>query len=98
MSVTLHEGGAFTVEGKEGMKLYRMLSLKSALKLETKGIKIRRGFSALKTIKQEFNFTGSKEKVLEAFTKLCEEQSAKVPRVDERKEAIFDAEVPAEEV
>ena len=41
----------------------RVLALKSALSLETKGMKMSRGRSAYAIVKEEFGFKGSKEKV-----------------------------------
>jgi hypothetical protein len=45
----------------------RLLVLRSALKLECKGMKASRGVNAFKMIKEEFNLKGNKEKVLEQF-------------------------------
>lgn len=48
---------------------FRLLALRSALKLELLGMCASRGFSAYKTIKNEFGFKGNKQKVSEQFTK-----------------------------
>jgi|TARA_R100000005_G_C4924995_1_gene156545 hypothetical protein len=55
----------------EDINKFRLLTLKSALKLEIVGMR-RRGRSAYTIIKQEFNLKGSKTKVLEQFEKLIE--------------------------
>ena len=55
----------------EDINKFRLLTLKSALKLEIVGMN-RRGRSAYTIIKQEFNLKGSKTKVLEQFEKLIE--------------------------
>ena len=47
---------------------FRLLSLQKALKLELKGLKISRGVSAYKIIKEEFNLKGNKQKVLDEYT------------------------------
>lgn len=51
------------------IKIYRMVTLKSALKLELIGMK-RKGQSVFSIIKREYNITGSKQSVLEQFGKL----------------------------
>jgi len=56
----------------EGIAGYRVLALKAALSLESKGIKMRRGFSAYATIKREFGFTGSKLSVLAQLQAWCD--------------------------
>jgi hypothetical protein len=81
MPITLHQSGGFTCTG-DGISLYRMLALRSALSLEMKGLRARRGFSAYAAIKREFGLKGNKAKVLEAFTVICDQASAKVTRVE----------------
>jgi len=61
------------VSGPEGVAAYRMLALKGALNLETKGLRRSRGPSALSIIKREFGLKGSAQKVLADFTKMCED-------------------------
>lgn len=51
---------------------FRLLVLRSALKLEIKGMK-KRGKSAYSIIKQEFNLKGSKQKVLNQFNDIIKE-------------------------
>ena len=53
----------------EGINMFRMLSLKGALSLETKGMK-GRGRSAYSIIKEEFGLKGNKQKVLDQFTEI----------------------------
>jgi hypothetical protein len=57
------------IEGKENIRLYRLITLRGALKLEILGMK-RRGRSAYAIIKDEFKFKGSKKKVLEQLEEL----------------------------
>ena len=51
----------------EKINAFRLLSLKSALKLECIGMKASRGFSAFKTIKAEFGFKGDKKSVFDQY-------------------------------
>lgn len=69
------------MSGPEQVAAYRMLALKSALKLEMLGMK-RRGPSALSIIKREFGLKGSKQAIFEKFSRMCEdivEHRAKPP-------------------
>ena len=54
---------------------YRLLALQKGLKLELKGLKVSRGISAYKIIKTEFNLKGNKQKVLDQYTKILEENN-----------------------
>jgi len=54
------------IDTPEGMYMYRLLALRSALKLEVKGIKMTR-HSICKIVKDEFGFKGNKQKVLDQF-------------------------------
>lgn len=55
---------ATVIAGREHVQNARLLSLRSMLKLEIKGLR-RRGRSACSIIKAELGFKGSKERVLE---------------------------------
>ena len=57
----MNEG--FIAYTKDNINLFRLLSLRSALKLEIAGMK-KRGRSAYSIIKEEFGFKGSKQSVL----------------------------------
>ena len=48
----------------EGIEAFRLLALKGALKLETLGMKVGRGVSAFKTIKQTTGLKASTAKKL----------------------------------
>ena len=54
---------------------YRLLALQKGLKLELKGLKVSRGISCYKIIKEEFNLKGNKQKVLDQYTKILEEKN-----------------------
>lgn len=62
--------GSIVADTPEKVKAYRLLALKAALKLELVGLKVRRGFSAFATVKQEFGLKGSKASVLEQYTEI----------------------------
>jgi len=55
---------------------YRLLALKSALKLEVLGMKRSRGPSVFSIVKKEFGFKGTKASVLEQFTQHIQNQVA----------------------
>jgi hypothetical protein len=58
----------------ESINAYRLLALRSALKLELVGMKASRGFSAYATIKREFGFNGNKQSVSDQFATYLREQ------------------------
>lgn len=67
--------GTITITGKENIANVRLITLRSALKLELLGMKARRGFSAYKTIKEEFGLKGNKQKVFYQFSKIVQEKT-----------------------
>ena len=82
MPITIGSDGSITATGK-GVNLYRMLAIKSGLKLELTGLRLTRGRSCYSIVKSEFGLRGNKRKVYEAFCKLCDAASADVIRVQE---------------
>lgn len=52
------------ITGEENIKNARILTLRSALKLEVAGM-TRRGRSVYSIVKEEFGFKGNKQKVLD---------------------------------
>lgn len=66
MSITVSGTGAVMIDGRESVALYRLFTLRAALRLEAAGLK-RRGPSALSIVKQEFGLKGSRAKVTEQF-------------------------------
>ena len=66
-----------TIIDPEGIELYRMATLRAALKLEVLGMKRRGGRSVFAIVKKENNLKGTKRQVLEQFTKLYEERKLK---------------------
>lgn len=61
------ENGGYIIRG-ESVNHYRLLMLRSALKLEIKGLRISSHRpTAYTVVKKEFNLRGSKLKVLKAY-------------------------------
>ena len=53
---------------------YRLVVLKSALKLEIKGIRMHRGRTAYSIIKKEFGFKGDRQRVLDQFETMIQRE------------------------
>ncbi len=84
MPITTHQTtGSITIDGDDAMKLYRMLTLKSGLKLELLGMRMTRGKTCYARIKEEFGLKGTKQRVAEQFEALVAEQNSRVIRVQE---------------
>ena len=58
-----------TIDTPHGIHMYRLFVLRSALKLEIKGLRMSRGATAYSVVKREFGFKGTREAV---YTQLCE--------------------------
>jgi hypothetical protein len=74
MSITVHETGAIMIDGQESVTLYRLMTLRSALRLEALGLRVTRGPTALSILKSELGFKGSRDNVLaqlDAFIAEC---------------------------
>jgi len=59
--------GHHVISGEHNIKLFRMITLLSALGLELKGLKTSRGASAYAIIKKEYGLKGSKSAVHMVF-------------------------------
>ena len=59
------------IDKPEDIDLYSIMTKRSALVLEMRGMK-RRGRSAYSLIKEEFGLKGSKQKVFEQLTEIIE--------------------------
>lgn len=70
------QGLSPSLTDQEAIALYRMATLRAALKLEVLGMK-RRGRSVFAIVKEENNLKGTKRQVLDQFTKLYEERKLK---------------------
>lgn len=77
MSITALSGGAIMIEGEEDMALLRLLTLQSALRLESKGIRMSRHMSALAVAKRDYGLKGSRAKINAAVDTLVAEAKAK---------------------
>ena len=64
------------IDNPNHIELYTMMVQKQALKLEIYGLKTR-GKSAYVLIKEMYKLKGSKQKVLEQFTKMIEDIKVK---------------------
>ena len=64
------------IDNPNHIKLYQMMAQKQALKLEIYGMKTR-GKSAYVLIKEIYKLKGSKQRVLEQFTKMIEDRKIK---------------------
>ena len=64
------------IDNPNHIELYRMMVQKQALILEMNNMKTR-GRSAYSLIKEQYNLKGSKQKVLEQFTKMIEDIKVK---------------------
>ena len=81
----MNEG--FVAYTKDNINLFRLLSLRSALKLEIVGMK-KRGRSAYSIIKEEFGFKGSKQSVLADLEELiAQKKDEKTTDVQKDKKA-----------
>ena len=65
------------LQNKEDIDMFRLLQLRSALYLETKGMKHSSGGSAYATIKKEYNLKGNKENVLKQIEQIIQIQKEK---------------------
>jgi hypothetical protein len=70
------ESSMTVITGAKNIAMYRLLTLRSALKLEIVGLKASRGRSAYALIKREFGLKGSKQRVLEQFEEYIRQESA----------------------
>lgn len=64
------------ITGERNVRHVRLLALRSALKLELKGLKISRGRSAYSIIKSEFGLRGNRESVLAQFDDIINQSAA----------------------
>ena len=62
------------IDRPEQIELYQMLVLRQALKLEMMGLKMSKGKTAYFAIKKIFNLNGNRQKVLDTFNEIIEQQ------------------------
>ena len=73
MAVENTVGGGMMITGDD-IQEYRLIVLRSALKLEIKGIRMHRGRTAYSIIKEEFGLKGNRQRVLEQFEELLKDE------------------------
>ena len=62
-----------TLDKPEQIEAFRLLALKGALKLETKGMKMSRGQSAYSIVKQMTGLKGNKQRVYDQYVELLKQ-------------------------
>ena len=80
MTIETFEDGGYVITG-DSIPAYRLLMLRQALRMETKGLRVSsHSPTAYSIIKKEFGLKGSKAKVLTAFkTILAKEYNLGTP-------------------
>ena len=69
---------SFMLDTPEQIEMARYLTMRSGLKLEIQGLRLTRGVSCYKMIKDTFGLKGSKQKVLDQFEDLLREAGVEV--------------------
>jgi len=64
---------AIMLDTPEQIQMARYLTMRSGLKLEIQGMRLTRGVSCYKMIKDTFGLKGSKQKVLDQFEAMLED-------------------------
>jgi hypothetical protein len=81
--IELHEGGSISCVGREAVEVFRLVAIKSGLKIEAAGMRISRGVSCTKAAKQLTGLkTNDRAKLADAIQKLIDAQREKVMHVD----------------
>ena len=62
----------------EQIEMARYLTMRAGLKLEVKGMRLTRGLSCYKMIKDTFGLKGNKQKVLDQFEDLLREAGVNI--------------------
>lgn len=76
------DGSAETFRGREAVEVFRLATVISALSLEDKGIRVRRGFSALALAKTITGLkTNKRQEQIARLREMLEEQKDKVNHV-----------------
>ena len=70
--------GMISLDTPEQIQMARYLTMRSGLKLEIQGLRLTRGVSCYKMIKDTFGLKGSKQKVLDQFEDLLREAGVEV--------------------
>lgn len=62
-----------SLDSPEQIQMAKYLTMRSGLKLEIQGLRLTRGLSCYKLIKDTFGLKGNKQKVLDQFENLLRE-------------------------
>lgn len=62
-----HQGGVF---GEKQTRMYRLVTMKHALKIEKLGMRVSRGVNVTQMVKKEFGLKGSRDKIIAQFEAL----------------------------
>jgi hypothetical protein len=65
-TITLHKNGGMSFKGPEAVDIYRIKSLKMAIKMAEGGMMLTRGMSKTRCLKMATEYTGIKYKRTEA--------------------------------
>lgn len=71
---------AIMLDTPEQIQMARYLTMRSGLKLEIQGMRLTRGVSCYKMIKDTFGLKGSKQKVLDQFEAMLEDAGIDLKR------------------
>ena len=82
MPITHSQSGS-TIYTGEGITYFRMCTLKAAVGLELKGIRVRRGPLVWPQVKREFKITGTKQAVYDWLVAKVEELATQQIHVTE---------------
>ena len=67
-----------SLDSPEQIQMAKYLTMRSGLKLEIQGLRLTRGLSCYKLIKDTFGLKGNKQKVLDQFEDLLREAGVKL--------------------
>lgn len=81
MPIHHHKGGT-TLTG-DSVSFFRLAAMRSAVGLELKGLRVRRGPVVWKQAAREFGIKGNKQAVYDELTRMVEEQRVQQEHVDE---------------
>lgn len=71
---------AIMIDTPEQMQMARYLTMRAGLQLEIQGMRLTRGVSCYKMIKDTFGLKGSKQKVLDQFETMLEDAGIDLKR------------------
>lgn len=67
------DGGVLSIDGPDGIALYRLLTIKSGMELEMKGMRLtsrRKAPSCFTIARNEFGLKGNKRRIYEQFCQM----------------------------